>query len=566
MGSDINIPDKNESKPITPYSRSFQDKVRDLTLKTFILILIAIVTKFFGLIRLGVVSATFGANTTTDMFFGIFGSTIVFFEILPVVFNQALVPRYVDLLVKGDRKAFNRAVSTSINYVLIISLALFVLCSYYAAPIREVFFHFPADVAHEKLAYANWLFRLAFVILFLNVFIGSFTAILYANDQVISPSVLNFINGINVLGCILLFSSSLGIFSMVLGYATGGFCQIIYLAYFVYRTGFRWNPFDLFGEGMFSGYVRPIAPAYVAMVVAQMNIVIDRSFTSHLGQEGMVSCLQYASQMILIVLIFSTAFSNAILPKLSSLKSMSRIDEYKTLLVRGILVVIFMLLPIAISAMLTARPIATLILFHGKFAQVPENLYTTFYIFRIQIIWSLFYLINMQFFNVFYTYKDFRLPLIISSVNVFVNVIFNILFTGLTFGLALPYLAKWGVIGIAASTTVGIIVSVIISIYLLRSKIGNVIDMFVIKHIAKLGIASFFALGVGYLVNRYVFFSQYKGAISVGIPFSILQVISVGIVTFIAFCAISYFVNRSTLLFIVSMLRDFASRKKPLKS
>ncbi len=562
VGSDINIPDKKESKPIAPYSRSFQDKVRDLTQKTFLLIIIAIVTKCFGLVRLGVTSATFGANAYTDMFFGVFGSTIVFFEILPVVFNQALVPRYVDILVRGDRKAFNRAVSTSINYVLIISLVLFVLCSYYAAPIREVFFHFPADVGHDKITYANWLFRLAFIVLFLNVFIGSFTAILYANDQVISPSVLNFINGINVLICILLFHSHLGIFSMVLGYVTGGVCQILYLAYFVYRTGFRWNPFDLFAPGMFNSYVRPIAPAYVAMVVAQMNIVIDRSFTSRLGQEGMVTCLQFAGQMILIVLIFSTAFSNAILPKLSSLKSLNRTEEYKTLLVRGILVVIFLILPIAISAMLTARPIATLILFHGKFAQVPENLYTTFYIFRIQIIWSLFFLINTQFFNVFYTYKDFNIPLAISSVNVLANVVFNILFTGLTFGLALPYLYKWGVIGIAASTAVGIIISVILSIILLRKKIGNVIDLFVIKHIAKLGIASFFALGVGYLLNRYVFFAQYKGTISVGVAFSILQVISVGIVTCIAFLAASYFVNRNTLNFVISMVREFTSRKK----
>ncbi|MFH1515926.1 MAG: lipid II flippase MurJ [bacterium] len=566
MANENQIEPGKEKIPVSTYSRSFQEKVRDLTLKTFLLIIIAIVTKIFGLVRMGVTAAVFGANVTTDMFFGVFGSTVVFFEILPTVFNQALVPRYVDLLIKGDREKFNRAVSTSVNYVLIISLIVFLLCSYYAAPIRAIFFHFSPEVAQSTVTKANWLFRLAFVVLFLNVFIGSLTAILYSHDQVVSPSVLNFINGLNVLISILVFHNEFGIFSMVLGYATGGICQILYLAYFVHKTGFKWNPLEFFGEGMFSGFVRPIAPAYVAMAVAQMNIVIDRSFTSRLGEVGMVTCLEYGARMILIILIFSTAFSNAILPKLSLLKSMKQSEEYKTLLVRGILMVLFLILPIAISAMLTARPISTIILYHGEFAKDSKYLYATFNILRIMIIWSLFYLINTQFFNVFYTFKDFRTPLLISSCNVGANVIFNMLFTGLTFGLAIPYIVEWGVIGIATSTAVGIIVSVVLSIIILRGKIGSVIDVSVLKRIAKLGIASFFALGVGYIINRYVFFSQYRGQVSVGLLFSTTQVLVVTLTTTVMFWLMSYWIDRNTVKFIVSMVREFAIRKGRIKN
>ena len=561
MPDDKQIQPGNEKNPAPSYSRSFQDKVRDLTLKTFLLIIIAVVTKMFGLVRTGVQAAVFGASVNTDMFFGIFGSTIVFFEILPMVFNQVLVPRYVELLIKGDREKFNRAVSTSINYVLIISLVVFLLCSYYAPSIREIFFHFGPDVSPFMVRQANLLFRLAFGILFLNVFIGSLTAIIYSHDQVISPSVLNFINGTNVLICILLFQKEYGIFSMVMGYASGGTCQIIYLSYFAYKTGFKWNPLEFFGKGMFSGFVRPIAPAYVAMAVAQLNIVIDRSFTSRLGEVGMVTCLEYGARMILIVLIFSTAFSNAILPKLSFLRSMKRSEEYKTLLVRGILMVLFLILPIAISTMLNARPIATIILYHGEFAKDSKYLYATFNILRIMIIWSLFYLINIQFFNVFYTFKDFKTPLIISSCNVGANVVFNILFTGLTFGLGIPYVVEWGVIGIAASTAVGIIVSVTLSIFHLRGKIGAVVDIIVLKKLAKLAVSSFFALGIGYVVNKYVFFSQYQGQISVGLLLSTMQVVVVGIITTLSFWVMSYWIDRNTVTFMVTMIKDFISMK-----
>jgi putative peptidoglycan lipid II flippase len=558
MASGKEKPSKDTGELDSPYSKSFQEKVYDLSQKTFLLIIIAIITKVFGLFRLGVTSSIFGATLQTDMFFGIFGSTIVLFEILPYAFNQALVPRYVDLIVKRDRDGFNHAVSTSMNYVLVISLVVFMMCSVWAEPIRKIFFHL-ADPEMSDIA--NNLFRLSFVVLFLNVFIGSLTAIIYAHDQVISPSILNFINGINVLICILLFQQPLGIFSMVLGYMTGGLCQIVYLWIIAQRVGFHWRPFN-FGVGAdFQNYVRPIGPAYLAILVAQLNIIIDRSFTSRLNDEGLVTVLSYAGILNLIILIFSSAFSAAVLPKLSSLKSMKMTEEYKTLLVKGILVVLYLILPIAIAAMLAARPIATLILYYGKFTDDPQNLFATYNVFRINIIWALFYMINMQLFNAFYTFKDFTWPLIVSSINVFANVMFNMMLTGITFGIPFPVTYQWGVIGIAVSTALGIVVSLVLSIHFIRPKIGNVLEMPVAKQIVKLGIASFLAFGIGLWINRSVFFSRYTD-ISVGVPFTLLQVITVIVVCIVVFWIVSYFVNRQTMLFVFNMLREFLSRKK----
>jgi len=557
MGQGNNIPDSNNTKPISPYSLSFQERIRDLTHKTLILIIIAVIIKVFGLLRTAITANIFGAETNLDMFLGIFGSTVVLFEVLPVAFNQALVPRYIELLVKNDRERFNRAVSTSINYFLIIAIVVFLVSSYYAAPIRKLFFQFPAGTIPSITTNANWLFRFAFVILFMNVFIGSFTAILYSYDQVISPSILNFINGINVLLAMVFFHSQLGIYSLVLGYITGGFCQVLYLAYFVRRTGFRWLPFVFEGARGFTDYVKPIAPAYLALVVGQMNIVVDRGFSSRLNETGQVSLLQYAGQMILIILIFSTAFSNAILPKLSSAKSMSRPDEFRTLLIKGILVIMFFILPIAISSFLTARPLIDLILFHGKFASNPANVLITEDIFRIMIIWSLLFTVNTQFMNVFYIFRDYRLPFIISSISVVFNIIFNILLSGVTLGLPIKPLYELGVRGIAASTALGICVSLTLAVILLRNKIGSIVDWDLIKQLAKLGVSSVVALEVGYLVNAQ-FFNYYRG-VSAGIPFSILHIITVGIVTFAAFFIASYFVNRDRTVFIISMVRDFVS-------
>ena len=566
---DNTLPEDNQL-PVSPYSNSFQDRIKDLTQKTFILILIAIVIKIFGLVRTSFTATIFGATTTLDMFFGIFGSTIVFFEVLPTAFNQALVPRYIELLVKGDRKGFNRAVSTSINYVLVLAIIVFIVCAYYAAPIRKLFFQFPLDTPSNVTTYANWLFRLAFAVLFMNVFIGSFTAILYSHDQVISPSILNFINGINVLIAMLLLhdrfipgtTTQFGIFSMVLGYLTGGLCQIVYLAIIALRTGFKWHPLVFEGGKGFLEYVKPIGPAYLALVMGQLNIVIDRGFTSRLEDAaGQISLLQYAGQMILIILIFSTAFSNAILPKLSSTKSMNRPDEYKILLVRGIMVILLLVLPIAISAFLTARPLTALILFHGEFASNPRNVLITVNIFRIMIVWSILFLINTQFLNVFYTYKDFRLPFIISSVGVLVNIYFNMLLSGITFGLPVKALAHWGVIGITASTALGICISLILSVTLLRGKIGSILDMDLFKQIAKLGIPSVFALGIGYLFNWQVFFVRYHG-VSAGTWFSLLQVLAVGFVTFTVFWYVSYLVNRDRMVFLYKILRGLITFRR----
>jgi putative peptidoglycan lipid II flippase len=560
MASDKGKPPKDTGELASPYSKSFKEKVYDLSQKTFLLIIIAIITKLFGLFRLGVTSSVFGATKYTDMFFGIFGSTIVLFEILPYAFNQALVPRYVDLIVKRDRDGFNRAVSTSMNYVLVISLVIFVLCSVWAEPIRKIFFHLTDP---ELTDIANNLFRLSFLVLFLNVFIGSLTAIIYAHDQVISPSVLNFINGINVLVCIFVFQHQLGISSMVLGYLTGGLCQIVYLWIIAKRTGFHWQPFN-FGIGEdFQNYVRPIGPAYLAILVAQLNIIIDRSFTSRLNDEGLVTVLSYAGILNLIILIFSSAFSAAVLPKLSSLRSMEMSEEYKTLLTKGILIVLFLILPIAIAAMLAARPIATLILYYGKFTDDPQNLFATYNVFRVNIIWALFYMINMQLFNAYYTFKDFTWPLIVSSINVFANVVFNMMLTGITFGLPFPVTYQWGVIGIAISTALGIAISLVLSIYFIRPRIGNLVEMPVIKQIVKLGIASSLAFCIGLWINRKVFFSHYMD-ITVGVPFTLLQVATVIVVCIVVFWIVSYFVNRQTVLFIFSMLREFLSRKKSI--
>ena len=211
--------------------------------------------------------------------------------------------------------------------------------------------------------------------------------------------------------------------------------------------------------------------------------------------------------------------------------------------------------------MLTARPIATLILYYGKFTDDHRNLFMTFTVFRINIIWALFYMMNMQLFNAFYTFKDFTRPMLISGINVFVNIVLNMIFTGVTFGLTIPFTYQWGIIGIAISTALGISVSLVLSMILLKPKIGAILDIRVIKQIIKQGIAAFAAFGIGLWINRAVFFSRYQD-ISVGIPFALLQVLSVIVVCIVVFWATSWIVNRSTMLFVYGMLRDFILQRK----
>jgi putative peptidoglycan lipid II flippase len=561
MDARNNTKHNDDNPQASPYSRSFKERIEDLSHKTFLLIIIAVIIKIFGLIRMSLTASIFGATTDIDMFFAIFGSTIIFFEILPPAFNQALVPRYIDLLVQGKRDEFNRAVSTSMNWVLVISLIVVIISIEFGASIRETFFQFPAGTDQMFITWANWLFKLAMIYLFMNVFIGSFTAVLYAHDQVISPSILNFISGMGVLVCMVIFHGKMGIFSLVLGYLTGGICQIIYLWYFIRKTGFKWNPFSFVTKDGFKYYVGPIGPAYIAMLIAQLNIIIDRIFCSRMNEPGSVTLLQYASQLLLIILIFSQAFTNAILPKLSSSKAMQRTDEFKTLLVDGILIVLFLVLPLAITSMATARPICNLILYHGKFAENTDNLYITFKTFRILLVWSLLYLVNIQFFNVFYIYKDFRTPLIISSVNVFVNTVFKMIFTGITFNLNIPVVGQFGLGGVALSTTIGIAFSIILSLILLKPKIGNILDLYALKHLVKLGVASFVALVVSVLVNREIFVPLYKG-VSLGITLPVLSIVCVGIVTFAVFWAVSLAINRSRTVFIAVMIKNFVLRKR----
>jgi putative peptidoglycan lipid II flippase len=322
-------------------------------LKSSILSALGIGTsRILGLIREILTAAYFGAGWHTDAFFLAWKIPNIFRRVLGEgAFNPIIIPTLGKLKEK-DRETY---LSSLFFYICLTSLVISILLNLSAPYIVELL---SSEHNREFIQSAtNYLRYLSCYLVFatLNAFFMSY---IQFRGRFFVSYLSQAIFNLTVIGFLILFHNSLGLFSLVSGALVGGFLQIAFIYYFA--RDLKLKPiFELTKEVKY--FFRKLIPQIGSAGVGHLSTLIEAFFATAVG-GGILSALYYAMRIFQLgVSLITVALSNV------GITEVSKTENKEKALRESLELALKLSVPASIGLFLLSKPITEVIYQHGIF-------------------------------------------------------------------------------------------------------------------------------------------------------------------------------------------------------
>lgn len=392
-----------------------------------------IVSRLVGLVRDAAIAYAFGATAGYDAFLVALYIPQALRQVLGEGgFASAFLPVYARAREEGQGEALARS---ALLYLLLLLPVLCVLGSLFAPSYLPLLAAgFDPDTMQQSVALARWLFPL---IGFISI--GAWAGgIMNAHGRfflpALAPAVLNL--GM-ILGAVTLARfAQPPILGLALGALLGGGAMVI-LLFPPLRATLRgpwriWPPHPALGEVAWR-----LVPALGALVVAELNTLVDNRLASHLA-PGSIATLQYAMRLFQLPLgILAVSVTTAALPWLARLVAQADHEGFRRALDRGFLVTAALVLPALAGLLVLGVPILTVLFERGAFTAADTARTYASLAAYLSGLWAyaLVYLLSRAWFAL----GRPSLPVLAGATGLAVNVALNLWWVQIwgTFGLAL---------------------------------------------------------------------------------------------------------------------------------
>lgn len=235
-------------------------------------------------------------------------------------------------------------------------------------------------------------------------------------------------------------------------------------------------------------------PSLGASAVVQINVLISQNFTSGFS-KGSITAYTCANEVWQLAYgIFAMGLGTALLPTLSEVLSLNKVDEFKEILFNGFKTILYMVIPAAVALFVIPKPVISAIYKWG--GSVDANRINTassiLMLFTFAVIaQSMLALLN----RAYYASNDTKTPLYIGVTAVVMNFVFCNIFVNAT-GL--------GPAGMSLAYSIQSVVNMFIMMYLISKKFHGMRWGILFKYGIKLmGAATIMGIFL-YFANRFV--------------------------------------------------------------
>ncbi|HEY4160901.1 MAG TPA: lipid II flippase MurJ [Candidatus Saccharimonadales bacterium] len=384
-----------------------------------------LIAQILGFLRTKLVNANFVAvgPHSTDSYFAAFTVPDFFFYTISAgALGVAFMPVLADHLARGDRKGMWELVSSLLNFLSLIMLAVAVVIFLFAEPILHYIVapHLPPTELHDAATIMRFLsldplfFTISGILAATQQQLGRFffyaTAPLFYNGGIIIAALIFSMRGDNAGG-----PGHLGITGLGLGALLGAILQLLVVLCGVYGTGMHWHPRIAWRHADFRSVLRNLPPRSIDQGIDQIESIVETNVATGLG-TGSVSYYNNAyTLMTAPVLLIGTAISTAVFPRLNARLSSGRPDLFRQDFLRYLRLIIWITLPVVVVCFFGRGYLARLI-----FSRNSGDIALVFGFLTAAILFNTLYTIMSRW---FYAQKDTRTPLYVSIFTITLNIV-----------------------------------------------------------------------------------------------------------------------------------------------
>lgn len=446
-------------------------------------------SRLLGLVREQVFAALFGGSGSMDAFVVAFRAPNLLRDLFAEgALSTAFVTTFSKKIVaEGEQSAWKLA--NKVGTLTIIFMSVVTLIGIFFSP-QLIGSFLGGGFSPEKAEFTVLLTRIMWPFILLVSLAALVMGLLNAKHVFGMPAMASsFFNLGSIIGgvfCAWLVDPHFGprsLIGMSIGVVIGGFLQLVVQWPSLKRVGYSFS-FDMEwrDEGVRT-VLRLMGPAIVAASAVQVNVMVNSSFASYLG-DGPVAWLNYAFRLMQLPLgIFGVAIGTVTLPLVSRHAAAGDTDQFRSTLARGMRLAFFLTIPSAIGLVLLAEPIISVIYQRGRFdaataQQTADAL--KFYALGlvaysgIKVLAPAFYAVDRR-----------KTPMLVSFLAIGTNLALN---WYLTFKL------QMGHRGLALSTGLVALINFLLLYFLMRSHVrglqgGKMLATLIKTSIAGIGLA-----------------------------------------------------------------------------
>lgn len=283
------------------------------------------------------------------------------------------------------------------------------------------------------------------------------------------------------------------IIGMAVGTLVGGMMQWLIQVPSLRQVGYRWQPIVSFRDEGVRQVMRLMAPAIIGSAALQVNVLVNTTFASGLG-EGPISWLSFAFRLIYLPIgMFGVAISTATLPATSRAAARDNLDEFRHTIASSLRLTFLLTIPSAVGLIVLARPIVALIYQHGFFTAYHTE--QTAIALAYNAIGLTAYSAVRVLAPSFYALKETRLPMLASLLSIVINY--------LVAKLTVDYLGI-GHRGLALSISVVAIFNFLLLFLFMRRRLSGIEGRGLFVTFAKVMLAAGVMGAVCWLVSRMI--------------------------------------------------------------
>lgn len=335
-------------------------------------------SRALGLVRDVLIAALFGATSVKSAF--VIAYSIPFFIqrlFLGGTLSIVFIPAITQLIVRGEDEETRRVVSSTLNLVLLIGLAMAVVGALAAPLLVRVAAPGYLRTNPQVLVTAIGLSRVMFVSMAFLALSSFATGFLNAHQRFTAPAMAPLVFNVVIIGAVLLLAPRIGIAGVAVSFLLGWAAQFLVQLPAARQAGLRWSPHVDITHPVIREMGRLAVPAMFGLAVIETNGQVGRFFASFLpAQPGVdyVAVLDYAFQLVQApVGIFAVSLATALFPTMARHAAGSAPDALRETTSLGIRGVLFTMMPVMTAMLVASHLIVRVIFQRGAFAPAATH-------------------------------------------------------------------------------------------------------------------------------------------------------------------------------------------------